>query len=135
MDPFIQDAPRRTNRFRTDLALRHTIERLLPSDVFAAAEPLLDEMGERTVDELPLLERAAELNPPRHVPYDPWGTRIDQIEVDPAWTRLIEIGIESGLVAIPYEMSFGQSSRVLQFGLQHIFMPVSAVADCPLSMT
>ncbi|MEO7804588.1 MAG: acyl-CoA dehydrogenase family protein, partial [Actinomycetota bacterium] len=67
--------------------------------------------------------------------YDPWGTRIDQIEVDPAWTRLIEIGIESGLVAIPYEMSFGESSRVLQFGLQHIFMPVSAVADCPLSMT
>lgn len=135
MDPFIQEGPLPTNRFRTDLAFRYALERLLPEQVFGEAAPFLDEMGERAIDELPRLEKVAEANPPRHIPYDPWGTRIDRIEVDPAWTRLIEIGVESGLVAIPYETRFGDNARVVQFGLQHLFMPVSAVADCPMSMT
>jgi alkylation response protein AidB-like acyl-CoA dehydrogenase len=135
MDPFVQDPPRPANRFRTDRAFRHSLERLLEPDVFAEAAPELDAMGERAVGELPILEEQAESNPPRHVPHDAWGRRVDMIEVHPAWLRLVEIGQEAGLVGIPYEDRWGAASRVVQFGLLHLFGPVSATADCPLSMT
>lgn len=135
MDEFIQDSPAATNRFRTDRALRQTLERILGPDAFEAASVSLDEMGQRAVDELIELQETAESNPPRLVTYDPWGKRVDRIEVDPAWNRLVRIGQEAGLVATAYEKPFGAASRVVQFGLLHLFMPVSATADCPLAMT
>ncbi|MFN2610301.1 MAG: acyl-CoA dehydrogenase family protein [Actinomycetota bacterium] len=135
MDPFLQDPPQRSNRFRTDRALHRNIERLLDPDVFTEVAPLLDEMGEAATDLLPDLQEQAEANPPRHVAYDAWGRRTDEIVVDPAWKRLVEIGMEAGLVAIPYEDGFGASGRVVQFALEHLFMAVSATADCPMAMT
>jgi hypothetical protein len=47
MSDFIQDAPQPSNRFRTDPTLQLTLERLLPREVFHAASPALDRMGER----------------------------------------------------------------------------------------
>src|SRR5438309_12133713 len=117
MEPFLQDPPRPSNRFRTDRALRHSLERLLPPEVFAEAAPELDEMGARAVGELRALADQAERNPPRHVPYDSWGRRVDRIDVDPAWLRLVEIGQEAGLVGIPFEDRFGEHARVVQFAL------------------
>ncbi|HTR16201.1 MAG TPA: acyl-CoA dehydrogenase family protein [Acetobacteraceae bacterium] len=135
MRSFLQNPPRPNNRFRTDRTLRLTLERLLPPEVFAATAPAFDRMGERAVAELPPLAWAAERNPPRHVPYDAWGKRVDRIETDPAWTRLIAIGQEEGLVALPYEAPYGMHSRVVQAGLMQLYDPVSAMASCPLTMT
>ncbi len=135
MDPFLQDPPKPSNRFRTDRSLRRALERLLPTDVFADASPLFDAMGERCATEIRDLGEQAERNPPRHVPYDAWGRRVDRLEVDPAWTRLVEIALEAGLVAIPYEDEFGVHSRIVQGGLSNLFDPVSATALCPISMT
>ncbi len=135
MDEFIQDRPAATNRFRTDRALRQTLERILGPDAFEAASASLDEMGQRAVDELIELQEVAESNPPRLVSYDSWGQRIDRIDVDPAWNRLVRIGQEAGIVATAYEKAYGALSRVVQLGLLHLFMPVSATADCPLAMT
>lgn len=133
--PFLQDVPRRSNRYRTDRALRRTIERLLPADVLEEAGPLIDEMGERSIGEIASLAEQAERNPPRHVPWDAWGRRVDRIDVDPAWLRLVRIGQEAGVVAIPYEDRWGPWARVVQFGLLSIYEPASATADCPLSMS
>lgn len=135
MSDFLQAPPAPRNRFRSDRTLRRTLERLLPSDVLAAATPALDKMGQRCVAEIPALADRAEANPPAHVAYDAWGRRVDRIEVDPAYTRLIAIGQESGLVALPYEAPFGAHSRVVQAGLLNLFDPVSALATCPLTMT
>lgn len=135
MDPFIQDKPRPSNRFQTDRPLRHAVERLLPPEVFQEAASLLDSFGQTCVEELVPLQERAEANPPRHVPFDAWGQRIDRIEVDPAWKRLVQIGQEAGLVSIPYENQWAEASRVVQFGLLHLFLPVSATATCPLAMT
>ena len=85
MSDFVQDAPRAPNRFRTDRALRLTLERLLPRDVFEHASIGLHRMGERTVAEIPALADRAEGNPPKLVTYDAWGKRVDRIEVDPAF--------------------------------------------------
>jgi alkylation response protein AidB-like acyl-CoA dehydrogenase len=132
---FTQSAPVAGNRFRTDKALRLHLERLLPPEILAEAAPLLDQMGQLATDTLPHLADRAELNPPRLIPFDPWGNRIDRIDIDPAWLRLVAIGQELGLVAIPYEGRFGAYGRIVQAGLMQLFDPVSATAACPLAMT
>ena len=132
---FHQEAPRPRNRFRSDPALRYALERHLPSEIFAACAPALDRLGERAVHELPALADRAEGHPPRHVPFDPWGRRIDRIEVDPAFDALVRIGQEEGLVATPYDGGYGAHGRIVQAGLANLFDPVSAVATCPLVMT
>lgn len=132
---FVQDPPQLRNRWRTDRALRYVVERLLPEDVLADAAQQLDALGERTGGELAALARRAEAHPPRHVPYDAWGNRVDRVEVDPAWTRLVVIGAEAGLVATAYEPRWGAAARVVQVALLQLFESVSAVATCPLAMT
>jgi alkylation response protein AidB-like acyl-CoA dehydrogenase len=135
IDPFLQDPPRPSNRFHTDRAFRQSLERTLPPEVFAEAAPEIEEMGERAAGELIELGAQAEANPPRHVPYDAWGKRIDHLEVDEAWTRLVAIALESGLVAIPYEDRYGVHSRLVQGALSNLFDPVTATALCPIAMT
>ena len=135
MDPFLQDPPRASNRFHTDRTLRYALERTLPADVFAEAAPELDAMGERAVSEWAPLAWRAESNPPRHIPFDAWGRRVDRIDVDPAWTTLVRAGQEIGLTAIPYEGRFGAHARTVHLAALDLFMPASATADCPLAMT
>ncbi len=132
--PF-QTAPRPPNRFRRDPTFRRTLERLLPPEIFAEAAPALDRLAERATEELPRLAAAAEATPPRHVPYAPWGERIDRIEPSPAFDRLVAIGQEEGLVALPEEDPFGVHTRVVQAAMISLFEPVSAVASCPLTMS
>ena len=132
---FRQQAPRAQNRFRADPTLRYALERHLPAEVFAQAAPALDRLGNRAADELPALAEQAERAPPRHLPYDAWGNRVDRIEMDPAFDTLVRIGQEEGLVATPYDGGYGAHGRVVQAGLANLFDPVSAVATCPLVMT
>lgn len=135
IDPFLQEAPRFSNRFRTDRALRHSLERILPPEDFAEAAADFDEMGARAAGDLRELSARAEANPPRHVPYDPFGRRIDRIDVDSAWLELVEFGKRAGVVAIPFEPRFSAYARIVQFGLIDLWNPASATAGCPLSMT
>jgi alkylation response protein AidB-like acyl-CoA dehydrogenase len=135
MAEFLQDAPRLSNRFRTDNTLRLALERLLPEEVFRAAHASLDRMGERAMTDLADLGNQAEANPPKLVPFDAWGRRIDRIDVDPAFEKLVCIGQEEGLVSLPYEAPYGAYTRIVQAGLINLFDPVSATASCPLTMT
>lgn len=135
MTDFIQPHPEPSNRFASDRTLHHTLERLLPAEVFADASPLFQRMGERAMQEIPALAATAEHNVPRHEPFDAWGRRVDRIEVDPAWHRLVDIGLEEGLVALPYENPYGEFTRVVQAGLVNLYDGAGAVASCPLVMT
>lgn len=131
---YLQGPPQRRDRWQIDATLRDTLARILPPDVYAEAEPGFAALGARA-PELSALAERAEANPPRLTTYDGWGARVDRIDVDPAWTRLVEIGQEAGVVAVPYEDRFGAHARVVQFGLLDLFNAISATADCPLSMT
>jgi alkylation response protein AidB-like acyl-CoA dehydrogenase len=115
--------------------LRYGLERLLPSEMFAWISSTLDRFGERCATELPALAERAEKNPPTHTPFDGWGNRVDRIEVDPAFLRLVQIGQQEGLVAVAYEGKYGRHARVIQAALANLYDPVSAVATCPLVMT
>ncbi|MBL9123931.1 MAG: acyl-CoA dehydrogenase family protein [Planctomycetaceae bacterium] len=134
MASFFQDGPQLGNQYDDDRALRDGLRRRLPADVLAALEPDLRAMGARTISEIIPLGNAAEAQPPRLVPYDPWGRRIDQIDVAPAWTALERIAAEEGLVAIGYERRQAEWSRLYQFVKLYLFGPSSATYTCPLAM-
>src|SRR5919201_575701 len=135
MPEFFQAGPALGNQYVEDRALRSLLRRLLPADVFAAAEGDLARLGERTVTEVLAAGYEAEDAPPRHVAFNAWGRRVDRIEVSDAWRRLERIAAEEGLVALGHERALGALSRVDQFARLYLFHPSSAMYTCPLAMT
>jgi acyl-CoA dehydrogenase len=132
---FFQEPPRLSNTFRSDVVLREYLERLLPAEVRAEVEPELDRMGEAAAGGLLRLGEQAEASPPRLVQYDPWGRRVDRIEVSPAWSELHAVQARAGLCALPYEDRHGRYDRVVQHALVHLYGPSSATYSCPVAMT
>lgn len=132
---FIQSPPELRNQYLSDPVLRGYLARVLPADVLKAIEPELREMGELAGGELYRMQLADRLNEPRHTPWDPWGNRIDLVEVTALWQRAEKLAAEKGLVAAAYERRHGRFSRVHQFALVHLFTPSTDVYSCPLAMT
>ncbi len=134
---FFQEAPRLANQYDADPLLRSWLERKLPPAMLGEIEPELRRLGDRvsTGGDIAKLGDAAEAQPPRHVPYDPWGRRIDHIEVSPAWKALERASAEEGLVAIAYDRRHGPLSRIHQMAKVYLFGPASAIYTCPLAMT
>ncbi|MGH7717479.1 MAG: acyl-CoA dehydrogenase family protein [Gemmatimonadaceae bacterium] len=135
MSEFFQTAPALRNQYLEDRALCSLLRRLLPPAVLAQIEDDLTRLGERAVTDILAAGRQAEDQPPRHVPYDAWGQRVDRIETAHAWRALDRIAAEEGLVALGYERSHGALSRIDQFARLYLFHPSSAMYTCPLAMT
>jgi putative acyl-CoA dehydrogenase len=135
MSEFFQDAPRLGNQFAGDHVLRSYLRRALPDDVREAIEPGLHALGARAAGEMLELADVAEADPPRHVPYDAWGRRVDHIETSSAWRQLDRIAAEEGIVATAYEREHGSYSRLHQMARLHLYHPSSAIYSCPLAMT
>jgi alkylation response protein AidB-like acyl-CoA dehydrogenase len=132
---FFQDPPRLTNQYDDDPLLASYLRWRLPHEMFVEIEPSLRHLGGRAATDLLALDAAAEASPPRHVPYDPWGRRTDNIETSDAWRALDRVAAEEGLVATGYERLHGASSRVDQFARLYLYAPSSATYSCPLAMT
>ena len=135
-EPFFQDPPRPPeNSWVSDPFLRGYLARHLPPDVLRSAEPALAETGRLAGG--PLYDRLAS-NPdaePSLTSFDPWGKRVDRIELTPLWKDAARLAAELGLVALPYERTYGPASRLVQFALVYLFDPSTAVYTCPLAMT
>jgi putative acyl-CoA dehydrogenase len=134
-DPFFQDPPCLGNTWEGDPLLRALLAALLPPEVLAATSPHLRHLGERASGDLLSLAEAAETQPPRHVPFDAWGRRVDRLELSPGWLALKRVAAEEGLVAAGYERTHGPWSRVYQHALLYLFNPSAATYLCPLAMT
>lgn len=136
---FYQAAPElpreKGGTFLTDPILPAYLRYRIPSGVLDSIWSDLERFGERCVNECQALADEAEATQPRHVPYDPWGRRIDYIEVSEAWNKLHRISAEEGLIAIGYERAHGEYSRLYQFSKLYLFHPSSAFYTCPLAMT
>jgi len=132
---FYQVAPRLTNQYDDDPLIASYLRWRLPSEMFIEIEPSLRRLGGRVVSEMLALDAAAEASPPRHVPYDAWGRRIDAIETSDAWRALDRVAAEEGLVAIGYERRHAEYSRIDQFARLYLYAPSSATYSCPLAMT
>jgi acyl-CoA dehydrogenase len=132
---FFQEPARLGNQHREDRVLRSYLARALPPEVRRDIEPSLDEMGELAAGELFVLQEEDRLNEPRLVQWDPWGRRIDRIELTPLWQRARRVACERGVVATAYEGMHGAYSRVHQFALAYLFDPSTDTFTCPLAMT
>jgi putative acyl-CoA dehydrogenase len=135
MSEFFQDPPRLGNQYDDDALLRAYLRWRLPANMLAEIEPGLKRLGDRVVTDIFALGESAEGSPPRHVPYDAWGRRIDQIETSVAWRELDRISATEGIVATGYERTHGAHSRIDQFARLYLFAPSSALYSCPLAMT
>jgi putative acyl-CoA dehydrogenase len=134
MSSFFQDPPRLGNQYDDDRVLQSFLRRNLAPEALAEAEPGLRRLGARTAGEMIELAREAEQAPPVHVPFDPWGRRVDEIHVSPAWRTLHRIAAEEGIVATAYERR-NEGARMHQFALLYLYHPSSAIYSCPLAMT
>ena len=132
---FYQEAPRLTNQYDGDPLLAGYLRWRLPPAMLHEVEPALQRLGALAAGEWLALDAAAEANPPRHVPFDPWGRRIDAIETSDAWRALDRIAAVEGLVAIGYARAHGELSRIDQFARLYLYAPSSATYSCPLAMT
>jgi alkylation response protein AidB-like acyl-CoA dehydrogenase len=99
------------------------------------AEPELRDMGELSGGELYRLQLEDRLNEPRLDTYDPWGNRVDQIQLTRVWQRAAALAAERGVVGTAYERKHGRHSRPHQFALMYLFDPSTDTYTCPLAMT
>lgn len=135
MHDFFQTPPDLGNQFEQDRVLSAYLEWRLPAAMLKEIQPELHQLGQRVVEDIYRLGQSAEASPPVHVPYDPWGKRIDHIEVCSAWKELDRISAQEKLIAIGYERKHGALSRIHQFAKLYLFHPSSAIYTCPLAMT
>ncbi|MGH7649428.1 MAG: acyl-CoA dehydrogenase family protein, partial [Gemmatimonadaceae bacterium] len=135
MSEFYQSPPVLGNQYRDDALLRSYLQCAAPPDVLAAMESELDALGERAAGEWLALAERAEAEPPRLVPFDAWGNRIDRIDTNDAWHAFERIAATEGLVARGYERAYGAFSRIDQFVRLYLFSPSSATYSCPLAMS
>ena len=133
-EPFIQPAPEPSHPWRGDRVLRNFLRAVMPAPVLDGITPELEAFGDLGLD---LYRRQAEdrVNEPRLISFDPWGTRVDRIEMTPHWRTCERVAAERGLVATAYERKHGAFSRLHQAALIHMFHPASDVYTCPLAMT
>jgi alkylation response protein AidB-like acyl-CoA dehydrogenase len=132
---FVQTPPKLGNQYSDDRVLRSYLARSLPEEALRAAAPQLERMGALSGGELYEQQLAERLLEPALVQWDPWGNRVDRIEVTPLWRRAEEIAAREGLVALPYEAPLGERSRILQFALAYLFTPSTDIYTCPLAMS
>ncbi len=132
---FFQEPPSLGNLYTSDRALRSYLSRALPDDVMRAVEPELAEMGELSGGFFWELDRRYRGTEPRLVQWDPWGNRIDAIEITPVWEAAARVAAEKGVVATAYERKHGELSRIHQYALAYLFDGSTEVYTCPLAMT
>jgi acyl-CoA dehydrogenase len=137
MERFLQSPPELPDAWRSDRALRESLEWHLGADLLAEVAPQLAEMGAHaTAPATVALTLQADKELPQHIPYSAWGERIDEIRVSPSYRALGRIGVEAGVTALPYEETeLKENARVVWAGLMLLWAPSSAMYGCPIAMT
>ncbi len=135
MEDFFQSPPVLKNQFTDDDLLQSALRWKLSPATFKSISPHLEKLGARAAGDLFDLADQAEKNPPKLINFDPWGNRIDKIEVSAAWVALEKAAAEEGIVASGYERKYGSDSRIYQGALLYLYHPSSAIFSCPLAMT
>jgi acyl-CoA dehydrogenase len=135
MMAFFQSPPSLGNQYDQDRVLRSYLARRFPPALLDELTPELRGMGELAGVDLFAFQLADRENEPRLTQWDPWGRRIDQVELTPLWQRVAPLAAAKGLVAIPYEAKQGAFSRIFQFALVYLFDPSSDTYTCPLAMS
>ena len=135
MQDFFQTAPVLSNQYTSDKLLVSYLNRVIPKEFLAEILDELNNLGEKVTSEILEMAYDVDANPPKLVPYDPWGKKIDKIVVSQGWKDLEKVSAEEGLISIGYKRKHQEYSRIHQFAKLYLFNPSSSVYTCPLAMT
>ncbi len=115
----------------TDLPLREAMAR--EGGGWAAAD--LARWGVIAGGEAQELAVAANASPPRLAAFDAFGRRRDEVEFHPAYHRLMELGVKSGVTSLPWRMEHQKGAHVARMGLSYLLGQADQGTGCPLTMT
>lgn len=136
MTNFIQEEPQIKAPFENDPYLHKVFAWLLKDDSLKEEiEDDLKKFSKRLLDEVHEWAMDAETNPPQHIPYGPYGRRIDDIRVSEGWKKLDALSAEEGIIQLGYDSKNQTSGRLHQFLKIYLYHPSSAFYTCPLAMT
>jgi len=135
MEEFIQTGPVLKNQFTEDELLKSYLKFRLPEKIFNDVFLNLSRFGERVVTDILKSAEEAEKHPPEHVPFSPWGKRVDEIVTARGWQELHAVSAEEELVSLGYSRRYQHYSRTVQFAKLYLFHPSSSFYSCPLAMT
>ncbi|MFF4832902.1 acyl-CoA dehydrogenase family protein [Streptomyces sp. NPDC001315] len=118
--------------YTADRALTEAVERHVDPAVLDEARGELAALG-RAAGSAQLQEWGTQANdnPPRLRTHDRYGNRIDEVDFDPAWHRLLGKGVSAGLTGA-WVRPGGHVRRAAGF---LVWTQVEAGNGCPLSMT
>ena len=132
---FFQTPPNVLNQYHDDAALQRALKLFLPDDIRSAIAPDLSSFGEKVLSRQILAWILdAERNAPYVKTWDSWGKRRDELVTSEGWRNLQRVGIEEGMVAIPYENRYAEYSRVYHFAKYALWCGSSAWVNCPSLM-
>ncbi len=132
---FRQEAPRLSNTFTNDTSLQLFLKRHFSETTAKELFPSLERVGALAAGELHELSHTHRNDDPQHISFDAWGNRVDDVELNPAWSRFFEVAAEEGLIAEAYERGHGDCSRLLQFAKVYLLDRSMQVSTCPMAMT
>lgn len=133
--PFYQSPPELPNSWAASGALRRAVRARVSDEQWQVFSEELQAFAQKLIDTVESLGMKAEREVPSLISFDPWGRRIDEIQISTAWKELDRFAAQEGLVAAGYERQHGAQSRILQFAKLALFHPASAFYTCPLAMT
>ena len=132
---FFQTPPHVLNQFHDDAALQRALHLFLPTEVRTSIAPELSTFGDKVLSPRILsLVLDAERNLPYVKHWDSWGKRRDELVTSTGWQQLQRVGIEEGIVAIPYQNARAQYSRLHWTAKYHLWCGSSAWVNCPSLM-
>lgn len=135
MTEFYQNGPVISNTFTSDKYLKIFFEKNIPKEYHKAIFEHLTHVGHLAASTWMHWAAEAESQPPKHIPYSPWGKRIDIIETSEGWKNLEKAAAVEGIVATAFERKQKEFSRCYQMALLYLYSPSSAFYSCPLAMT
>lgn len=135
MSNFYQHGPEISNTFISDKHLKLFFEKNVPKEYHKIIFEHLIHVGHLASSTWLDWATQAESHPPKHIPYSPWGKRIDMIETSEGWKNLEKAAAIEGIVATAFERKQKEFSRSYQMALLYLYSPSSAFYSCPLAMT
>jgi alkylation response protein AidB-like acyl-CoA dehydrogenase len=132
---FFQVPPTLGNQYSDDRVLRSYLARVLGDEALRSLTGDYEHLGALAGGELYVLQQRDRLREPELTHWDPWGHRVDHIEVTELWKRAAVVAAEHGVVAAGYEATYGAHARVDQFTRVYLFSASTDVYTCPLAMT
>ena len=120
------------NLFTCDVVLREALEREGGHFATASLMELGADLGSSDILDL---ARQANENPPRLRNFDSNGRRIDEVEFHPAWHKLMELLVENGAHASPWEGKHHGGAQVARAARYILFGQVENGSQCPITMT